>query len=122
MPIQTFTGEGAEPIAELRWEFDFETIELLYRGRMLGRLNNIDALKDRGIIVTTPDKRSLDVHFEPSKAGGEFRVFLDTDEHIRELVRAQKDAGVSTRDAVDAVARELGLPRKRVYGIAVSGK
>jgi hypothetical protein len=109
MPIQTFTGEGAEPIAELRWEFDFETIELVYRGRMLGRLNNIEALKDRGIIVTTPDKRALDVHFESSKAGGEFRVFLDTEE----LHSADVQWGRSPRSA-DLPPEMYGHDRPRL--------
>jgi 16S rRNA (cytidine1402-2'-O)-methyltransferase len=42
-----------------------------------------------------------------------------TDEELRQAVAGREDAGMSRRDAVSAVAEEYGVPRRRVYALAV---
>jgi 16S rRNA (cytidine1402-2'-O)-methyltransferase len=42
------------------------------------------------------------------------------DDTIREALRDEFGAGVTTRDAASAVARRLGVPRRLVYDLAVS--
>jgi len=44
------------------------------------------------------------------------------DGDIRQAVRAAIEQGASRRDAVDRVARDMGVPRRRVYGLALEGK
>jgi 16S rRNA (cytidine1402-2'-O)-methyltransferase len=59
---------------------------------------------------------------------GEFVLVVDgappppepTDDDIVAAVRAARDAGRSTRDAVDEVAAALGVARKRVYALATA--
>jgi 16S rRNA (cytidine1402-2'-O)-methyltransferase len=45
-----------------------------------------------------------------------------TDDRLRELIRQELKAGQSARDLAAALARTLGIPRKRVYDLAVSVK
>lgn len=59
---------------------------------------------------------------------GEFVVVVDgapppstpTDADIEAALAAERERGRSTRDAVDAVAATMGVPRKRVYALATS--
>lgn len=44
------------------------------------------------------------------------------DGDIRQAVRAAIEQGASRRDAVDRVARDMGVPRRRVYALALEGK
>lgn len=43
------------------------------------------------------------------------------DDTIREAIRGELDTGATKRDAVDAVTARLGVPRKLVYSLAISG-
>jgi hypothetical protein len=43
------------------------------------------------------------------------------DAAIRAALAAAKGGGATTRDAVSNVAAALGVPRRRVYDLAVSG-
>ena len=60
---------------------------------------------------------------------GEYVVVLDgapepapaDDDAIRAALAEARGAGVTTRDAVSKVAAALGVPRRRVYDLAVSG-
>jgi 16S rRNA (cytidine1402-2'-O)-methyltransferase len=59
---------------------------------------------------------------------GEFTVVVEgasdepvevTDDDLRDALREQRDAGASNRDAVSQVARDLGVPRRRVYALSL---
>lgn len=43
------------------------------------------------------------------------------DDTIREAIRGELDTGATKRDAVDAVTARLGVPRKLVYSLSISG-
>ena len=42
------------------------------------------------------------------------------DDAVRTALRAELDAGGTRRDAVDAVTAALGVPRRRVYALAIA--
>lgn len=65
-------------------------------------------------------------HFEAPR--GEFTLVIAgapderpslSDDDVREELRRLREMGVSARDAAAEVARRTGLPRRRVYGLAV---
>lgn len=68
-------------------------------------------------------------HLEAHPPRGEFVVVLDgapapgevDDEAIREALARERSGGASTRDAVAAVAVQLGVGRRRVYDLATGG-
>ncbi len=63
----------------------------------------------------------------PDSPLGEFVVVLDaadapgepTDDELLAALAAERDAGASTRDAVAAVVGRFGVPKRRVYDLAV---
>ena len=52
--------------------------------------------------------------------GGRQPEIAFSDEEIRNRIRALQNGGtLSRRDSIDQVTRELGVSRKRVYGVTV---
>ncbi len=78
----------------------------LYEETIRGTLGTVDIGEPRGeYVVVLGGAPASDVHVD--------------DDTIRTALRAEIDAGASTRDAVAAVAARLGAPRKAVYALAV---
>jgi 16S rRNA (cytidine1402-2'-O)-methyltransferase len=72
---------------------------------------------------------SLHLHFFDAPPRGEFVIVIGpsaatpevrSDEELRDLLRAERGGGASTRDAVVAVATITGEPKRRVYELANS--
>lgn len=67
-------------------------------------------------------------HLAATEPRGEFTLVLEgapeplpaDDDDIEEALRSRLQTGESRRSAVDAVAFELGLPRRRVYDVALN--
>ena len=80
--------------------------EEVWRGSLADAVVWAGAVAPRGeiVIVVGPAPRS---------------VVTVTDEVIRSVLDERRSAGERTRGAVDAVASELGVPRRRVYRLAV---
>ena len=53
-------------------------------------------------------------------AGASSTPLEQTDDELRDAVRALEASGSSRRDAVDAIAATTGLPRRRVYNAAIT--
>ena len=53
-------------------------------------------------------------------AGASSSPLEQTDDELRDAVRALEASGSSRRDAVDAIAATTGLPRRRVYNAAIT--
>jgi 16S rRNA (cytidine1402-2'-O)-methyltransferase len=81
--------------------------EETYRGTLRGALDRVTAREPRGEYVIV-----LEGAPPPAEAD---------DEAIGAALVAARRRGLSTRDAVMAVAGELAVPRKRVYGLATAG-
>lgn len=81
--------------------------EELWRGSLAGAVERCDEVEPRGEYVLV-----LDGAPEPEAAD---------DDDIRAALAAAKGRGATTRDAVGSVAAALGVPRRRVYDLAVSG-
>lgn len=67
-------------------------------------------------------------HLAATEPRGEFTLVIEgapepppaADDDIEEALRSRLQTGESRRSAVDAVAFELGLPRRRVYDVALN--
>ena len=79
--------------------------EETWRGTLAGAVTHLAATEPRGEFTLV-----LEGAPEPAPAG---------DEDIEAALRMQLAGGESRRRAVDAVATELGLPRRRVYDLAL---
>lgn len=79
--------------------------EETWRGTLAAAVERADAVEPRGEHVIL-------------LAGAEPLAEAD-DADIRSALDQARRAGLSTRDAVDEVARTLAVPRRRVYGLAV---
>jgi 16S rRNA (cytidine1402-2'-O)-methyltransferase len=78
--------------------------EETWRGTLKGALGRVGEVEPRGEHVIV-----IEGGPEPAEAG---------DEAIASALAAARDRGLSTRDAVAAVAGELSVPRRRVYRLA----
>lgn len=75
MPVQKFSRPETEnPIVEVRWDFGFENVEVVYEGRMLGKITDSTTFREHGVSTTTPDGKILDLHLASS--GGEDHVVV----------------------------------------------
>ncbi len=81
--------------------------EELWRGSLAGAVERCEEVEPRGEYVVV-----LDGAPEPEAAD---------DDAIRAALAVEKGGGATTRDAVSSVAAALGVPRRRVYDLAVSG-
>jgi 16S rRNA (cytidine1402-2'-O)-methyltransferase len=81
--------------------------EELWRGSLGSAVERCARVEPRGEYVVV-----LDGAPEPAPAD---------DDAIRAALAEARGAGVTTRDAVSKVAAALGVPRRRVYDLAVSG-
>ncbi len=81
--------------------------EELWRGRLADAVARCDEVEPRGEHVVVLDGA-------PATPPAE-------DDAILAALAAAREGGASTRDAVDAVAAALGVPRRRVYRLALSG-
>jgi 16S rRNA (cytidine1402-2'-O)-methyltransferase len=78
--------------------------EEVWRGTLAGAVDHVGAVEPRGEYVVV-----LDAAPSPEVA---------SDDEVRAGLEAARQAGASTRDAVIAVAADLGVPRRRVYALA----
>ena len=81
--------------------------EELWRGSLGAAVERCGEVEPRGEYVLI-----LDGAPEPAAAD---------DDDIRAALVAAREAGATTRDAVSNVAAALGVPRRRVYDLAISG-
>ena len=81
--------------------------EELWRGSLAGAVERCEEVEPRGEYVVV-----LDGAPEPEAAD---------DDAILAALAVEKGGGATTRDAVSSVAAALGVPRRRVYDLAVSG-
>lgn len=81
--------------------------EELWRGSLAAAVTWCDEKEPRGEFVMV-----LDGAPEPPTA---------TDDDVHAAVEAARGRGATTRDAVDEVAAALGLPKRRVYALAIRG-
>jgi len=79
----------------------------LYETVVRGTLGDLDLGQPRGEYVLVI-------------AGATDTALPPDDEAIRAALRAEREAGASTRDASAAVARRLGVPKRVAYDLAVS--
>ena len=81
--------------------------EELWRGTLAGAAEHAAGVEPRGeyaIVLAPPDR--VDVHV--------------SDDDIRTELAQRTARGLSRRDAIDEVTEALGVPRNRVYAVAVS--
>jgi len=81
--------------------------EELWRGSLGAAVERCDEVEPRGEYVLV-----LDGAPEPAAAD---------DDDIRSALAAAREGGATTRDAVSNVAAALGVSRRRVYDLAISG-
>jgi 16S rRNA (cytidine1402-2'-O)-methyltransferase len=82
--------------------------EELWRGSLAGAVERCAEVEPRGEYVVV-----LDGAPPPEEAD---------DDAIRAAIAEAREAGATTRDAVSEVAVALGVPRRRVYDLALSGR
>lgn len=81
--------------------------EEMWRGTLAEAIDHTDNVEPRGeyVIVLAPQAHvAVDV----------------SDDDIRDELAQRTSRGLSRRDAIDEVTEALGIPRKRVYAVAVS--
>lgn len=83
--------------------------EETWRGTLGEAGNHVDAVEPRGEYVVVLS--GFDRESQPAEA-------VD-DAALNSRLDAHRQAGMRTRDAVDAVAAEFAAPRKRVYALAI---
>lgn len=81
--------------------------EEVWRGTLAAAIDRVALVEPRGEFVVVV------AGAEPPPAA--------SDEDIRDALSESLRRGMTTRDAVDGVAAALGVPRRRVYDIAIGG-
>jgi hypothetical protein len=75
MPIQEFIRPETEEIAaEVRWDFGFQRVIVVYHGVVVAELNEPQTLRSRGISITTKRGVILDVQLFDDPHGGRFEL------------------------------------------------
>ncbi|MFO8073573.1 MAG: 16S rRNA (cytidine(1402)-2'-O)-methyltransferase [Polyangia bacterium] len=92
------------------------------RAVVLRELTKLHEQIDRGTLSELAERFAGKVRGEITLvvAGAETRPAEDDEERLRELVSAEISRGLSARDASSALSKALGVPRKKLYEMAVS--
>lgn len=127
------TARLAEIAAERRTSVIYEAPHRIERTLVDLR----EACGDDRMIVVTRELTKLHEEVVRGRLGtidiggprGEYVLVLDgaphedrpvSDEEVRDALRADLDAGLSTRDAAAAVAKAVGRPKREVYALAIA--
>ena len=81
MPVQHFaqptasTIDSHQPITEIRWDFGYESVEILESGNVIARINNPNILLSSGVDITANSGDRFVLHVQKDTSAGPFAVF-----------------------------------------------
>ena len=88
MPVQHFaqptasTIDTEQPITEIRWDFGYESVEILESGNVIARINDPNILLSSGIDITANSGVKFVLHVKKDTSAGPFTVFRNNVELV----------------------------------------
>jgi hypothetical protein len=83
MPVQHFAQPAAstidtdQPITEIRWDFGYDTLEILESGNVIAQICDPNILLSSGIAITANNGHRFVIHVKKDVSAGPFAIYRD---------------------------------------------